>query len=159
MNKTDIEIKVLQEMLAQLLEHRKEVTGQPFNWKGGNEYEITGLLAPAIAVRSRTGDVCTAIHLCQTCGHTVGLRDDAILCPVCMTQLLKEVNFEVRLCVGINRNLPVAMNSEKDIPDYVIEDIHREAAEKLGAMLKAGRIEDQTQMVILETLTSLKEEI
>lgn len=155
MNKTDIEIKVLQEMLTELLEHRKEVTGQEFNWKGANEYEITGLLAPAIAQRSREGYV--LVYACPECDHVVGLKEHELMCPVCGKLMRKEVNFEVRLCVGINRNLPVAVDSEKDIPEYVIEDIHREAAEKLGAMLKAGKVEDQTQMVILETLTSLKE--
>ncbi|MDX9802854.1 MAG: hypothetical protein RBS96_02330 [Dehalococcoidales bacterium] len=155
MNKTDIEIKVLQEMLAQLLEHRKEITGQEFNWKGANEYEITGLLAPAIAERSRIGYA--LVYTCPECDHAVGLKEHGLRCPVCGKLMLKEVNFEVRLCVGINRNLPVSINSEKDIPGYVIEDIHREAAEKLSAMLKAGKVEDQTQMVILETLTSLKE--
>lgn len=155
MNKTDIEIKVLQEMLAQLLEHRKEITGQEFKWKGANEYEITSLLAPAIAVRSRIGDV--RVYTCPECDNAVGLKDHELRCPVCGKLMRKEVNFEVRLCVGINRNLPVAVDSEKDIPDHVIEDIHREAAEKLSAMLKAGKVEDQTEMIILERITSLKE--
>lgn len=50
-----------------------------------------------------------------------------------------------------------AGDTTSDIHNYVIEDIHREAAEKLSAMLKAWKVEDQTKMIILETLTNLKE--